>query len=111
MTVLDDAPVRHGFRPGSARAALAYPRFRRMWVASFSSNIGTWMQNVVLPVYVLDRTGKASVVGLMVFAQLGRLLFLSIPAGVIADRFDRRKWLIFTQMLQLAFSAALAPLV
>ena len=51
----------------------------------------TWMQNVVLPLYVLDRTGKASVVGVMVFAQLGPLLFLSIPAGVIADRFDRRR--------------------
>lgn len=110
MTRDDDAPVRHGFRPGSARAALAYPRFRRMFVASFSSNIGTWMQNVVLPVYVLDRTGKASVVGAMVFAQLGPLLFLSIPAGVIADRFDRRRWLIAMQLVQLAFSAALAPL-
>ena len=49
-------------------------------------------------------------VGLMVFAQLGPLLFLSIPAGVIADRFDRRKWLIAMQLLQLAFSALLAPL-
>ena len=105
-----DAPVRHGHTPGSARAALAYPRFRRMWTASFSSNIGTWMQNVVLPLYVLDRTGKASVVGLMVFAQLGPLLFLSIPAGVIADRFDRRRWLIAMQFVQLGFSAALAPL-
>lgn len=110
MTTDIDAPVRHGHTPGSARAALSYPRFRRMWTASFSSNIGTWMQNVVLPVYVLDRTGKASVVGLMVFAQLGPLLFLSIPAGVIADRFDRRRWLIAMQLVQLGFSAALAPL-
>ena len=81
-----------------------------MWMASFSSSIGTWMQNVVLPLYVLDRTDSASMVGLMVFAQLGPLLFLSIPAGVIADRFDRRKWLIAMQLLQLAFSALLAPL-
>jgi MFS family permease len=81
-----------------------------MWTASFSSNIGTWMQNVVLPVYVLDRTNSASMVGIMVFAQLGPLLFLSIPAGVIADRFDRRKWLIAMQLLQLTFSALLAPL-
>ena len=81
-----------------------------MWTASFSSSIGTWMQNVVLPLYVLDRTDSASMVGLMVFAQLGPLLFLSIPAGVIADRFDRRKWLIAMQLLQLAFSALLAPL-
>lgn len=104
------ATIEHGFRPGSARAALAYPDFRRMWIASFASNIGTWMQNVVLPAYVYDRTGKASIVGLLVFAQLGPLLLLSIPAGVIADRFDRRRWLIAMQIVQLLFSLALFPL-
>jgi MFS family permease len=51
------------------------------------------------------------VVGVLVFAQLGPLLALSIPAGVIADRFDRRKWLMAMQLVQLVFSAALAPLV
>ena len=110
MTSTDTDELEHGFTPGSARAALAYPRFRRMWIASFSSNIGTWMQNIVLPLYVYDRTGKASTTSIIVFAQLGPLLFLSIPAGVIADRFDRRRWLIAMQLVQLAFSAALAPL-
>ena len=81
-----------------------------MWIGSFASNIGTWMQNVVLPAYVYERTGKASIVGLLVFAQLGPLLIFSIPAGIIADRFDRRKWLILMQFVQLGFSAALAPL-
>ena len=80
-------------------------------MGSFASNIGTWMQNVVLPAYVYERTGKASVVGLLVFAQLGPLLVLSIPAGVIADRFDRRRWLIAMQIVQMCFSIALAPLV
>lgn len=102
--------VQHRHRPGSARAALAYPAFRTMWTASFASNVGTWMQNVVLPAYVYERTGKASVVGLLVFAQLGPLLLLSIPAGVIADRFDRRRWLVAMQLVQLSFSVALAPL-
>ncbi|MCE9623524.1 MAG: MFS transporter [Actinomycetia bacterium] len=82
-----------------------------MWTASFASNIGSWMQNVVLPVYILDRTGSTTLVGLVAFAQLGPLLFLSIPAGVIADRFDRRRWLMAMQLVQLAFSALLAPLV
>ena len=100
----------HRHRPGSARAALSYPAFRTMWIGSFASNIGTWMQNVVLPAYVYQRTGKASVVALLVFAQLGPLLVLAIPGGVIADRFDRRKWLISMQSVQLVFSAALAPL-
>ncbi len=82
-----------------------------MWIGSFASNIGTWMQNVVLPAYIYQRTGKASLVALLVFAQLGPLLILAIPGGVIADRFDRRKWLMSMQGVQLVFSAALAPLV
>ena len=102
--------VRTAARPGSARAALAYPDFRRMWLGSFASNVGTWMQNVVLPAYIYERTGRASMVGLLVFAQLGPLLLLSIPAGVIADRFDRRRWLVAMQITQLLFSIALAPL-
>jgi MFS family permease len=100
----------HRHRPGSARAALSYSDFRTMWIGSFASNVGTWMQNVVLPAYVYQRTGKASVVALLVFAQLGPLLVLAIPAGVIADRFNRRNWLIAMQVVQLVFSAALAPL-
>ena len=97
-------------RRGSARAALRVRDFRLVWFGSLGSNIGTWMQNVVLPAYVYHRTGKASVVGLLIFAQLGPLLFLSIPAGVIADRFDRKKWLISMQIVQLSFSVALATL-
>ncbi len=81
-----------------------------MWIASFASNTGTWMQNVVLPAYVYERTGKASVVGLLVFAQLGPLLLLSVPAGVIADRVDRRRWLVAMQIVQMVFSIALFPL-
>ncbi len=81
-----------------------------MWFGSFASNIGTWMQNVVLPAYVYHRTGSASVVSFFVFAQLGPLLLLSVPAGVFADRLDRRKWLIATQCIQLICSAGLAPL-
>lgn len=104
------ADHQHPHRPGSARAALSYPHFRRMWMASALSSVGTWMQNVVLPKYILDRTGNTTLVGLIVFAQLGPLLLLSLPAGVIADRFDRRRWLVAMQLVQLAFSAALAPL-
>lgn len=95
----------HGFKEGTVRAALAYRDFRLVWLGSFTSNTGTWIQNVILPAYVYTRTGKASLVGLMIFAQLGPLLFLAIPAGVIADRFDRRKWLIAMQAVQMVCSA------
>lgn len=95
---------------GTVRAALQSRAFRLMFAGSFMSNIGTWMQNVVLPAYIYNRTGRASLVGLFIFAQLGPLLVLSIPAGVIADRFERRKWLIVTQTIQMTFSFLLFPL-
>lgn len=103
-------PITHRHRPGSIRAVLTYPDYRRMATASFLSGIGSWMQNVVLPVYILDRTDSTTLVGVMVFAQLGPSLLFSIPAGVIADRFDRKRWIMVTQTIQLVFSAALMPL-
>lgn len=90
-------------RPGSARSALSHEQFRRIFVASFGSNIGTWIQNVVLPIYIYNRTGKASMVALMILAQMGPLLLLAIPAGVVADAVDRRKWLASMQIVMLLF--------
>lgn len=78
-----------------------------MFFGNLSSSVGTWMQNVVLPAYIYARTGRASFVGFFIFAQLGPLLILSIPAGVLADKFNRRKWLISTQVIQLTFSVLL----
>ena len=84
-------------RPGTARAALSYRDFRLIWLGLFASNIGTWMQNFTLPAYIEHRTESAALVGLLVFTQLGPLLLLSIPAGVLADRFPRRPYLIVMQ--------------
>jgi len=101
----------HRYTPGSIGAALSSRPFRLMFIGSFMSSVGSWMQNVVLPAYIYHRTGRASFVGLFIFAQLGPMLLFSIPGGVFADRFDRRKWLIFAQGVQLAFSLLLFPLV
>jgi|LauGreDrversion4_2_1035121.scaffolds.fasta_scaffold05261_4 MFS family permease len=87
---------------------MQYRDFRRMWWGSFLSNVGSWMQNVVLPAYIYNRTEQAWIVGLFMVAQLGPLLVLSIPGGVIADRYDRRRWLAGAQGMQLAFSLGLA---
>jgi len=97
-------------RPGSARSALSHEQFRRIFIASFGSNIGSWIQNVVLPIYIYERTGKASIVALLILAQMGPLLLLAIPAGVIADAVDRRKWLMAMQVVMLTFSVVLAAL-
>jgi MFS family permease len=101
----------HRHQPGTARAALAYRDFRTIWLGSFASNIGTWMQSVLLPAYVFDRTGSARIVSYLVFAQLGPLLLLSIPAGVIADKLPRAPWLIATQAVQMVCTFVVAAAV
>lgn len=99
------------FAPGTAQAALTHRDFRIVWGGTFASNIGTWMQNVLLGAYALKLTGDPGYVGLLVFAQLGPLLFLGTLGGVLADAIDRRKLLIWMQLEQLVFSAVLAALV
>ncbi len=97
--------------PGTARAALAVRDFRIVWLGAFASNIGTWMQNVVLGAFAFELTGSPAYVSLVAFAQLGPLLFLSVVGGLLADTFDRRRVLVVAQLVQLAGSLALAGLV
>jgi MFS family permease len=111
MSEITDDPLPHRHHPGTARAAFSYRDFRWIWIGLFASNIGTWMQNFTLPAYVQHRTGSAALVGVLVFTQLGPLLLLSIPAGVLADRYPRRPYLIVMQAIQGVFSAVLAVLV
>lgn len=103
-------PLPHPYTPGSARAALSYRDYRLVWLGMFASNTGTWMQNLVLPAYIQSRTGSGGMVGLIVFAQLGPVLFLSIPGGVLASKFPRRQWLVTMQSVQLVGSLVLAVL-
>ena len=96
---------------GTAGAALRNRNFRTMWLGMFASNIGTWMQTLVLPAYIDARTESGLWVGLFTFAQLGPLLLLSIPGGVLADKFPRRPWMIIMQSEQLILSLFVAFLV
>src|SRR5215207_11291830 len=99
-----------GFRRGTAQAALRNRDFRVFWGGTFASNIGTWMQNVLLGAFGYELTGSAVFVGVLFFAQLGPLLFMSTVGGVLADVVDRRKLLIITQLQQLVLSVVLAGL-
>lgn len=112
MTTVTTPPThQHSHRPGTARAALSYPAFRILFIGTALSSVGTWMQNFTLPAYLDARTGSAGLVGLMVFVQLGPLLLLSIPAGILADRLDRTRLVVAMQTVMLAMSIVLAVLV
>ncbi|MHB8430965.1 MAG: MFS transporter [Acidimicrobiales bacterium] len=96
------------YTPGSARGALAHQAFRSVWLGTFASNVGTWMQNIALGVFAYQLTHSASYVAIIGFAQLGPLFLLSIAGGALADLVDRKRLLVLCQVEQLAFSALLA---
>jgi MFS family permease len=93
---------------GSARAALRHRTFRRLYIGAFLSNIGTWMQNVVLGALAYDLTESSTFVGVLVFAQLGPMLLLSMVGGALVDIVDRRKLIGGIAALQLVLAFVLA---
>ncbi len=98
-------------RRGTAQAALRHRDFRLVWGGTFASNCGTWMQNVLLGQFAYGLTKDPGYVGLLLFAQLGPLLFLGQIGGVIADMVNRRRYLVTMQILQMLLSFGLAGLV
>ena len=106
-----DTPPDHGHKPGTAAAAFSYRRFRIIFIGLALSNIGTWMQNFTLPAYIDGRTGRPALVGLMIFAQLGPMLVLSIPGGVLADRVSKQKLQLIMQSSSVVLTIAIAYLV
>jgi MFS family permease len=104
-----DSPI--PARSGTARAALSHRTFRIVFLGAFASNVGTWMQNVVLGAYAYDLTHSATFVGVIIFAQLGPTLVLPMVGGLLADKVDRRRFLILLSVEQLVFSLGVALVV
>ena len=109
IEVIEDALLEGDrvFVPGSARSAWQSRTFRRIYLGAFASNIGTWMQNVVLGALAYELTGSAVFVGVMMVAQLGPLLLFSTLGGMLADSVDRKKLLISLTVEQGVLSSLL----
>ena len=85
--------------------------FRFLWPANFFSYISRWMQMTILVWYVLELTGSPFLVALVGFFGMGPMLFLGIVGGALADRLDRRKLLIITQIVNLVGAVITAALL
>ena len=93
---------------GTARSALQVRAFRYVLLGSFMSQIGTWMQTIVLGAFIYDRTKSPLAVGIITFAQLGPMLFLPTVGGWMTDRFDVRKFILILQSWQVLCVITLA---
>lgn len=89
---------------------LSHSVFRALWIASVTSSIGTWMQNVGGTWLMTTLSPSSTHVALMQTATSLPLLFLAVPSGALADIVDRRKYLLLTQGWMLLSAAALGGL-
>lgn len=89
-------------------ASLGEREFRIFWIGQLISVTGTWMQSLAQGWLVLSLTGSPLLVGVVVAARSLPVLVLALPAGVLADRLDRRRVVVWTSLVGLAISGALA---
>lgn len=85
--------------------------FGPFWVGNLVSNAGNWFQNLAAAVVVYEVTGSNTLVGVVSVLQFTATLLLSPWAGVLGDRFDRRRLLIASQSLSGVGAGALAVAV
>ncbi len=78
------------------RALLQNGPLTRLLAGEFVSGIGDWLYLVALLIVVYERSEDAVLLGLVGAARVLPYVLLSVPAGIVADRFDRRLVLIVT---------------
>lgn len=91
-------------------APLRHRVFAALFAAQLGSHVGTFFQAVAASWLMGDLTSSPALVALIQTASLLPLLLLGLPAGALADLFDRRLLLLATQSWMLVCAAALAAL-
>lgn len=84
------------------------PLFRMLWVATLVSNCGTWMQEVASGWLMTSLAPDPLMVSLVQVATALPMFLLGLPAGVLADLVDKRRWLLGTQTLMMLAATAMA---
>lgn len=102
----DDAPTSpaSGAAPSGLRALLpdlapwhASADFRRLWVAGAITNFGSFLTFVALPVQIKELTGSAAAVGAIGAVELVPLIVFGLYGGALADAWDKRKLILWTE--------------
>src|SRR5499433_3385616 len=92
-------------------AAFTYRDFRVQWIGACTSSIGTWMQIVAQNWLVVSLTHSPFYLGFDAFLQQLPIILFSLIGGVFADRYDRRRTLLVSQVIQMSTSGMLALLM
>jgi MFS family permease len=108
-------------RAESRWGVLRHRHYRNVWLGAFTSNVGGWMEATGIQWVMTTETlredwksrGLPSAVVMLSYlavAQMAPMLLLSLPGGLVADRIDRKKLLLVTQLILMSTAAALTTL-
>lgn len=89
---------------------LADAAFLRVWLCGSLSGVLRWLELLAIGVFVLEETGSPFLVALLTVLRMAPMLLFGIPAGALADRYDRRRLLIIGLIVLALASAVLAGL-
>ena len=106
MTATPSAAPRHP----SAFAPLAIRAFLAIWIANMMSNVGGWMQTTGAAWEMTGLTKDPIYVAALSAASTLPMFLFCFFAGILADRFDRRRYIIGCQFWMMAVAATLAVL-
>ncbi len=91
--------------------ALRHPDFRFLFLGQSASAVGDQVVIVALALYITERTGSATDLGLVLAAQSVPLIVLLLFGGVWADRLPRHRIMIVADLLRAALHGGLAALI
>ncbi len=91
-------------------AAFQHRNFRLYWFGNIISLVGTWIQNIATGWLVLQLTNSPFYVGLNSTLTWLPAWLVTLPAGVLADRFNKRNLMLITQSSLALFALVLAVL-
>ncbi|MBI4493258.1 MAG: MFS transporter [Chloroflexi bacterium] len=94
----------------SALRPLRHRAFAGLWSAGFASNIGTWMESVSVGVLITEQTGQAAWTGLVAALASAPIAVFGPIGGTLADRLDRRRYLLVLIAAQGLLAGSLAAL-
>jgi len=89
-------------------AALRYSDYRYFLTGRLAASMGSQMIDVAIGWELYERTNRALALGFVGLVQVLPIILLALPAGHVADRFDRKRVAIASLLLLIAASLALA---
>ena len=92
-------------------ALVLFRDYRLLWLGQSGNTIGQWMDQVTRSWLMYELTGSALQLGLVSAARAIPMLFFSVLAGAVADRYGRKRQLVISQVVNAGLNVLLAALV